>query len=152
MKIKKNLSLFISLLTFSLLTFNSSCSERNETVSCFPNATVSVQLNLSLPSYYALQNEGGWVYVNEEGSGTRGLIVYRRSLNGQNAFMIYDRNAPHICPDTGTTLEVENGTAIHCPKDNAKWILSTGQPTAVSKIAPKMYGYSFNSNILSIYN
>ena len=150
MKIKKNLSLFISLLTFSLLTFNSSCSERNETVSCFPNANVSVQLNLSLPSYYALQNVGGWVYVNEEGSGTRGLIVVRIT----SGFKVYDRNAPHICPEANTTLEVKNGTAIHCPKDDAEWILITGQPTAVAKIAPKTYGYSFdsNSNILSIYN
>lgn len=150
MKIKKNLSLFISLLTFSLLTFTSSCSERNETVSCFPNANVSVQLNLSLPSYYVLQNVGGWVDVNEEGSGTRGLIVVRIT----SGFKVYDKNAPHICPDKDTTLEVKNGTAIHCPKDNAEWILITGQPTAVAKIAPKTYGYSFdsNSNILSIYN
>ncbi|WDF46895.1 hypothetical protein PQ459_00100 [Chryseobacterium sp. KACC 21268] len=150
MKIKKNLSLFISLLTFSLLTFSNSCSERNETVSCFPNATVSVQLNLSLPSYYALQNVGGWVYVNEVGSGTRGLIVVRIT----SGFKVYDRNAPHICPDTDTTLEVKNGTSVHCPRDNAEWILITGQPTAVANVAPKTYGYSFdsNSNILSIYN
>lgn len=150
MKIKKNLSLFISLLTFSLLTFSSSCSERNETVSCFPNATVSVQLNLGLPSYYALQNVGGWVYVNEVGSGTRGLIVVRTT----SGFKVYDRNAPHICPEADTTLEVKNGTSIYCPNDGAEWILITGQPTAVAKIAPKIYGYSFdsNSNILSIYN
>ena len=150
MKIKKIISIFTLLLTFSLLTFNGSCSERNETVSCFPNATVSVQLNLSLPLYYALQNVGGWVYVNEVGSGTRGLIVVRIT----SGFKVYDRNAPHICPDTETTLEVKNGTTVHCPKDGAEWILITGQPTAVANISPKTYGYSFdsNSNILSIYN
>jgi nitrite reductase/ring-hydroxylating ferredoxin subunit len=150
MKIKKILSLFILLLTFSLLTFNSSCSERNETVSCFPNATVSVQLNLSLPSNNALQNVGGWIYVNEVGAGTRGLIVVRIT----SGFKVYDRNAPHICPDTDTTLEVKNGTSVYCPKDKAEWILITGQPTAVANVSPKTYGYSFdsNSNILSIYN
>lgn len=150
MKIKKNLSLFISLLTFSLLTFNSSCSERNETVNCFPNALVSLQLNLGLPSYYALQNVGGWVYVNEEGSGTRGLIVVRIT----SGFKVYDRNAPHICPDSETTLEVKDDIKVICPKDKAEWILITGQPTSVAKIAPKTYGYSFdsNSNILSVYN
>ncbi|WP_379968649.1 hypothetical protein [Epilithonimonas sp. UC225_85] len=150
MKIKKIISIFTLLLTFSLLTFNSSCSERNETVSCFPNSTVSVQLNLTLPSYYKLQNVGGWVYVNEVGAGTRGLIVVRIS----SGFKVYDRNAPHICPDTDTTLEVRNDTSVYCPKDKAEWILITGQPTSVAKIAPKTYGYSFdsNSNILSIYN
>lgn len=149
MKIKKFLSLFILLLTFSLLTFNSSCSERNETVSCFPNATVSVQLNLNLPLYYELQNVGGWVYVDEVGSGTRGLIVVRIT----SGFKVYDRNAPHICPDKDTTLEVKNGTSVYCPKDNAEWILITGQPTAVANVSPKTYGFSLSSNnILSIYN
>ncbi len=152
MKIKKIISLSILLLTFSLLTFSSSCSERNETVSCFPNSTISVQMNLSLPSYYKLQNVGGWVYVNEVSSGTRGLIVVRIS----NGFKVYDRNAPHICPDTDTTLEVKNDTSVYCPKDKSEWILITGQPsnTSVAKIAPKTYAYSYdpNSNSLSIYN
>ena len=148
MKIKKNISIFTLILTFSLLTFNSSCSERNETVSCFPNALVSVQLNLNLSTYFKLQNVGGWIYEEQIGSGTRGLIVVRVT----NGFKIYDRNAPHICPDSETTLVVKNGNAIHCPKDGAEWILITGEPTAVAKIAPKTYPYSINGNILSIYN
>lgn len=153
MKIKKIISIFTLILAFSLLTFNSSCSnERNETVSCFPNSAISVQLNLSLPSNYKLQNVGGWVYVSDVGSGTRGLIVVR-VVSG---FKIYDRNAPHICPEADTTLEVKNDTTIYCPKDGSEWILITGQPSnnSVAKIAPKTYAYSFdsNSNILSIYN
>jgi len=152
MKTKKIIAFLTLILTFSLLTFNSSCSERNETVNCFPNSAVSVQLNLSLPTYYKLQNVGSWVYVNEVGSGTRGLIVVRVS----NGFKVYDRNAPHICPDTDTTLEVKNDTTVFCPKDGSEWILITGQPSnnSVAKIAPKTYPYSFdsNSNILSIYN
>jgi len=147
---KKIISLFILLLTVSLLTLNSSCSERNETVNCFPNSVISVQLNLSLPSYYRLQTVGSWVYVNEVGSGTRGLIVVRVT----NGFKVYDRNAPQICPDTDTTLEVRNDTTVYCPRDKAEWILITGQPTAVANIPPKTYPYSFdpNSNILSVYN
>ncbi len=150
MKIKKNQSLFILFLTFSLLTFNSSCSERNETVSCFPNSAISATLDLKTVSYYPLNNVGSWVYVDQIGAGTRGLIVVRIS----SGFKIYDRNAPHICPDKDTTLEVKNGTSVYCPKDKAEWILITGQPTAVANISPKTYPYSFdpNSNILSIYN
>ena len=150
MKTKKIISIFTLLLAFSLLTFNNSCSERNETVNCFPNSVVSVQLNLSLPSYYKLQTVGSWVYVNEVGSGTRGLIVVRIT----NGFKVYDRNAPHVCPDSDTTLEVKNDTTVYCPRDKAEWILITGQPTAVANIPPKTYPYSFDpvSNILSIYN
>lgn len=149
MKLKKNISIFTLILTFSLLTFNSSCSERNETVSCFPNAPVSVQLNLSLPQYFNLQTEGNGIYIDEQQSGTRGLIVVRVA---NNKFKIYDRNAPHICPDKDTTLEIKNGTAVFCPKDGAEWILITGQPTSVANIAPKTYPYTINGNILSIYN
>lgn len=152
MKAKKIASSLALFLIINVLSINNSCSERNETVSCFPNSTISVQLNLSLPLYYKLQTVGSWVYVNEVGAGTRGLIVVRTT----SGFKVYDRNAPHLCPDTDTTLEVKNDTSVYCPKDGSQWILITGQPTdnSVAKIAPKTYGYSYNaaSNILDIYN
>lgn len=139
------------LLAFSALKTLNSCSNREETTSCFPNQFISVQLNLSLPSYYPLNNIGGWIYVSEQQSGTRGLIIYRASAT---SFKIYDRNAPHICPDTNTTLEVEGGTLVICKKDNAKWFLNSGAPASVSPYPLKQYFYNYNSstNILNIYN
>ncbi|MBN9313803.1 MAG: hypothetical protein BGO40_02605 [Chryseobacterium sp. 39-10] len=137
------------ILIFNLLNF-SACSEREETVNCFPNVPINVVLNLNLPSYYPLQNVGGWIYVDEQSSGTRGLIVVRTT----NGFKVYDRNAPHLCPDNNTTLEVENNIKIMCPQDGAEWILITGEPTKIAKIAPKTYRYNFDSptGILTIYN
>ena len=38
----------------------------------FPNQLISVQINISLPAYYPLQNIGGWVYISEQQSGTKG--------------------------------------------------------------------------------
>ncbi len=139
------------LLAFSALKTLNSCSNREETTSCFPNQFISVQLNLSLPSYYPLNNIGGWIYVSEQQSGTRGLIIYRASAT---SFKIYDRNAPHICPDTNTTLEVEGGTLVICKKDNAKWFLNSGAPASVSPYPLKQYIYNYNSStyILNIYN
>lgn len=138
------------LLTFSALKTLNSCSNREETTNCFPNQFISVQLNLSLPSYYPLNNIGGWIYISEQQSGTRGLIVYRTN----DGFKIYDRNAPHICPSTDTTLEVENGSLVICKKDNAKWFLNSGAPASVSPYPLKQYFYNYNSstNILNIYN
>ena len=149
----KNKSFRIAILIvliFNLLTITSSCSERNETVNCFPNVNVSVILNLNLPSYFNLQNVGGWIYVDEQSSGTRGLIIVRTTTG----FKIYDRNAPHICPSNDTTLNVVSNIKIVCAKDNSEWILLTGQPTAIAKIPPKTYPYSFNqnTNVLTIYN
>lgn len=148
---KRNISgLILSIaLIFSALNLNS-CSTREETVSCFPNVPINVILNLNLPAYYNLQNVNGWIYVNEQEAGTRGLIVVRTTTG----FKIYDRNAPHICPDNSTTLEVQNNIKVICPKDGAEWILITGEPTKVAQIAPKTYRYNFDSatGTLSIFD
>lgn len=136
------------ILIFSLLNMNS-CGERQETVNCFPEVPINVVLNLNLPTYFALQNVGGWIYVDEQNSGTRGLIVVRTT----NGFKIYDRNAPHLCPDQNTTLSVENNIKVICPKDGAEWILITGEPTKVAQIPPKTYRYNFDAatGTLSIF-
>ncbi len=127
----------------------SSCREREDTVSCFPASPVNVVMNLSLPSYFALQNVGGWVYVSEQQSGTRGLIVVRTT----QGFKAYNRNAPHLCPSSDTTLEVQNDIKIICPQDGAEWILLTGEPVKTAAIAPKSYPTSYDafSNTLQIY-
>jgi nitrite reductase/ring-hydroxylating ferredoxin subunit len=135
-------------LIFSLLIL-SSCREREETVRCFPDVPVNVILNLTLPAYYELQNVNGWIYVNEQQAGTRGLIVVRTT----NGFKIYDRNAPHLCPGNDTTLQVENGIRIVCPQDGAEWILITGEPIKNAQISPKTYRYNLDpSGILTIFN
>ena len=147
---KRNISnLFLAIiLIFSVLNITS-CSNREETISCFPNTQINVVLNLNLPTYYTLQNVGGWIYVNEQQAGTRGLIVVRTT----NGFKVYDRNAPHLCPDSNTTLSVENDIKIVCPKDGAEWITITGEPTKIAQVPPKTYPYSYDTNvkILSIY-
>ena len=143
------LAIFSSIiLIFSLLNITS-CKEREETVNCFPNVPINVVLNLNLPAYYVLQNVGGWIYVNEQECGTRGLIVVRTT----NGFKVYDRNAPHVCPDNNTMLTVENNIKVVCPKDGAEWILITGEPTKIAQIPPKTYRYNFDSTtgILSIF-
>lgn len=148
---KKNFSILmiITLLIFSNLTIQS-CGSREDTVSCFPNNPINVTLNLNLPAYYALNQVGGWVYINEQQSGTKGLIIVRSS---DSTFKVYDRNAPHICPDSNTTLEVQDNIRVVCPKDNAQWILLTGQPTAVANVPPKTYLYNYDpaGKVLNIY-
>lgn len=149
---KRNIyrSILAILLTISVLNISKSCSSRDDTVNCFPEVNINVVLNLNLPAYQNLQNVGGWIYVDEQSSGTRGLIVVRTT----NGFKIYDRNAPHICPDNSTTLAVENNVKIICPKDGAEWILLTGEPIKISQLAPKTYSYTIDnvSNTLFIQN
>lgn len=141
------LSIFL-IISWFLIPF--SCKDREETVNCFPLNDINVVLNLNLPAYQNLQNVGGWIYVDEQSSGTRGLIVVRTT----NGFKIYDRNAPHICPDDNTTLNVTENIKIFCPKDGAEWILLTGQPTNIATVPPKTYLYNYDSatNVISIFD
>ena len=148
---KKYFSFLTALIVLIFSSLNiQSCSSNEDTVSCFPEVQINVAINLSLPYYYELNQVGGWKYIDEQESGTRGLIIVRA---GANLFKVYDRNAPHICPDSDTTLKVVDNIKIVCPKDNAEWMLLTGQPLSVSPISPKTYPYQYNSatNILSIY-
>ena len=149
MKIFSVLKAFFILLVFSLLSLVISCESRAETVSCFPSQIINVQLNLNLPAYAIDLNTKGWIYINEQQSGTRGLILVKTGTG----FKVYDRNAPHLCPDTNTTLEVKDDIKIVCPKDGAEWILQDGTPIKGSGLPPKSYDYSYNAatGIISIY-
>ena len=141
MKIFSALKTFFILLIFSLLSLVISCESRAETVSCFPSQIINVQLNLNLPAYANDLNTKGWIYINEQQSGTRGLILVKTGTG----FKVYDRNAPHLCPDTNTTLEVKDDIKIVCPKDGAEWILQDGTPIKGSGLPPKSYDYSYNA-------
>ena len=141
MKIFSVLKAFFILLVFSLLSLVISCESRAETVSCFPSQIINVQLNLTFPAYAIDLNTKGWIYINEQQSGTRGLILVKTGTG----FKVYDRNAPHLCPDANTTLEVQNNIKIVCPKDGAEWILQDGTPIKGSGLPPKSYDYSYNA-------
>ena len=141
MKIFSVLKAFFILLVFSLLSLVISCESRADTVSCFPSQIINVQLNLKFPAYDNLNRMGGWIYINEQQSGTRGLII----VNTGTGFKIYDRNAPHLCPDTNTTLIVQDRIKIVCPKDGAEWILQDGTPIKGTGLPPKSYDYSYNA-------
>ena len=149
MKIFSVLKAFFILLVFSLLSLVISCESRADTVNCFPSQIINVQLNLNLPAYAIDLNTKGWIYINEQQSGTRGLILVKTGTG----FKVYDRNAPHLCPDANTTLIVQDRIKIVCPKDGAEWILQDGTPIKGSGLPPKSYDYSYNAatGIISIY-
>ncbi|QHN66066.1 hypothetical protein DBX24_00155 [Bergeyella cardium] len=121
-------------------------------MSCFPKQYINFNLDLNFPSYNSLQHAGNWLYIDIDGSGTKGVIIYNKGTE----FKIYDRNAPHLCPDENTTLEVIRDSSgfnkIHCKKDNSEWLLETGEPLKNTQVPPKTYRYTFENNILTVYN
>lgn len=146
----RGFGIFVMLLTIGI---TNSCSDDDGQISCNPEYNVFVSINLSLPLYSELQNPNGWAYIQGEGAGTRGMII----VNTGNGFRAYDRNAPHICPNTESTLEVRDAIKIYCPSDGAEWILLTGQPIENSEgfapnRTPRIYQTSFQGGILQVFN
>lgn len=140
--IRKIISLFFLPLVFL------SCPEKSTNIDCVPTSQINVSIDISLASYQALQVNGGWIYYSGNLAGTRGLIV----VNTGSGYKAYDRNAPHICPGSNTTLIVKDDILIKCPSDGAEWILSTGQPVSIASRSPYSYYTSINGNILRITN
>ncbi|SMC74827.1 Rieske (2Fe-2S) protein [Moheibacter sediminis] len=142
--------IFVMVLTIGI---SNSCSEDDGQISCNPQYNVFASINLALPLYSELQNPNGWAYIQGEGAGTRGIIV----VNTGQGFRAYDRNAPHICPNTQSTIEVRDAIKMYCPHDGAEWILLTGQPIQNSEgfapdRTPRVYQTSFQGGILEIFN
>lgn len=147
------LRVFWVLIMSLTIGFTNSCSDDDGQINCNPEYNVYASINLSLPLYSELQNPNGWAYIQGEGTGTRGIIV----VNTGQGFRAYDRNAPHICPNTNSTIEVRDGIRMYCPHDGAEWILLTGQPIENSEgfapnRTPRIYQTSFQGGILEIFN
>ena len=124
-----------------------SCNKNNNIV---PNVYVDQYLNLSLPSYGALNIIGGWTYVT---GGSRGIIVYRQSFN---QFTAYDRHCTYNANNPCGKANVDSTNPfIECACDGSQYQLIDGlviQGPATYSL--KNYQTSFNeiNNILHIYN
>lgn len=136
-------------LTFFFSITCISCNDEDTTVSCIPNVSVSAQYNLNLPAYSDLNMPNGYVELSPDGTnGSRGMII----VNTGNGFNAYDRNAPHLCPSSDTTLEVYEDIKIVCPQDGAEWLLRSGQPLndATQGRTPRKFLTQLNGSVLTI--
>jgi hypothetical protein len=112
----------LNLFTLSLLFVLASCGKNNQHP--VPYFTFDANINLTLPLYSNLQGVGGWAYVG--GAGSKGVVVYRRSLN---EFVAFDRHSP--APDgfdceTGLTIDEDNFLILNDPCSNARFSLFDG--------------------------
>ena len=74
------------LIVISLFLISVSCGKQN--THSVPYVPFNQSIDLNLPSYYALSGVGGFAYVI---GGSRGIIVYRRSID---EFIAFDRHSP----------------------------------------------------------
>ena len=136
----------IILFLFAALVF--SCRKnKNHPV---PSIPFDITINLSLPSYSALQGVSGWAYVT---GGSKGIIVYRRAYD---EFVAFDRHSP---ADGGTECPVplapnaENFLELDDSCTGAKFSLYDGSPISGSELGLRQYQVLWDgSNLLRINN
>ena len=134
-------------LSFTLMLL-SSCIKYNQTP--VPNIPFDLTIDLNLPSFDALNGTGGWAYVD---GGSRGIIVYRRSID---EFVAFDRHSPAdedgICSQP-LFPTLDNFLVLKDTCNNATFSLYDGMPMSGSAFNLRQYQTNYNgSNLLRIFN
>lgn len=115
-----------------------------------PNIPFDFTINLTLPSYSALNGVSGWAYVN---GGSKGIIVYRR---GVDEFIAFDRHSPaDIKGECATPLtpDEDNFLELNDVCNDAVFSLYDGSPISGSEYGLRQYQTMWNGNeSLRIFN
>lgn len=135
-------------LIISLALVFVSCRKNNQHP--VPSVPFDITINLDLPSYFSLTGVGGYAYV---AGGSRGIIVYRRSMD---EFVAFDRHSPEdpkgecqnpLYPDNDNFLELIDSCS------SARFSLYDGSPISGSEFGLRQYQTVYNgTNLLRIYN
>jgi hypothetical protein len=137
---------YFSIMLLCLIFFG--CRKNN--VNPIPNIPFDISIDISLPSYNALNGVGAWCYVN---GGSRGIIVYRKSID---EFVAFDRHSPED-PDGSCPLPLypnsDNFLQLKDSCNNASFSLYDGTPISNSSYGLRQYKTLFDgTNMLRIYN
>jgi hypothetical protein len=144
-KFKTKISIFVLLFFVAV-----ACKKKNSS-SIVPNIPVEVTINLTLPSYSALSNVGGWAYLS---GGSRGIVVYRRSVDEFVAFDRYSSATPDD-KDCSTPLTVSTTNSLQLDDDcsSAVFSLYDGSAISGSDYGLRQYQTFFDgSSSLRVYN
>ncbi len=138
----------IVFLLFSFILSSSSCNKTSQHP--VPYIPFDITIDLNLPSYSPLMGVGSWAYIN---GGSKGIIVYRRSID---EFIAFDRHSPAdpdgICeyplfPDPQNFLLLKDSCS------SAVFSLYDGSPISGSNYGLRQYATSYNgSNLLRVFN
>ena len=135
------------LFLFPLLMVTSCNKNSNHPV---PNIPFDITINMTLPSYSALNGVGGYAFVN---GGSKGIIVYRRGIDD---FVAFDRHSPADIAGSCAqplTPDDDNFLVLIDSCNNASFSLYDGSPILNSDFGLRMYATAWNGNeSLRIFN
>lgn len=109
----------------------------------FPTITI----NLNYPQYQRLKLDGGFVYV--EGSGLKGIILYRSS---ETSYLAYERACPHHPGADCAIVQVDGSSLFMIDRCcNSSFNFSDGQVTGGPAQRPLIqYRVDQEGNVLKI--
>ena len=97
---------FNHLSIWTLLFVVVACGCKKNSTVFFPNIGFEQFVYLNNPSSFPINSPGGHIFTE---GGYRGLIVYRRTLNGNSGdFAVYDRACPDHFDEDCSVLEVSD--------------------------------------------
>ena len=147
----KNVTIYLKLIVILLIIIScGSCDSDQGRINCSPKSYVNAHYNLNLGQFAPLSSVGYVVLDRDGTNGVSGLIIVNTGLN----IFAYDRNAPHICPEPNTILQVVDDIKVVCPKDGAEWALNSGVPLNDATNGIPLYQYRVvrEGNFISIFN
>ncbi len=138
----------LQLILILLILFVSSCKKNNGNP--IPNIPFDITIDINLPSYSALTGVGGYTYAI---GGSRGIIIYRRSIE---EFVAFDRHSPEdpdgLCPQP-LYPDTSNFLVLIDSCSQKRFSLYDGSPMSGSEYGLRQYQTEYNgSNLLRIYN
>ncbi len=106
-----------------------------------------VQINLNLPEYISLKNDGGFKVIEQ--AGVRGVILYRQNAS---QYIAYERNCSFQPNSACATVEVHVSTLfLFCACCSSNFDFATGYPTTGPAWRPlRRYYTSLNGTTLTI--
>ncbi|MDP2388382.1 MAG: hypothetical protein Q8M29_18560 [Bacteroidota bacterium] len=117
------------------------------------NTNVNEYIYKNTPEFNDLIVAGGSIYHS---GGTCGLIIYRLAMNETNGdFAIFERNCPHE-GGTNTNAKVYRQNDLITARDTvcgSKFYITDGSIINGPSAYPlKAYNYTYDGNVLHIYN
>lgn len=132
-----------------------SCKKESENPNA-PDVYINIELNPNSTIYQELNTVGGWMYLTAT-PPSRGIIVYRKTMN---EFVAYDRIPPNepdnCCDDNGNCSRLIVGDYFPLVVDecnNIHYLILNGSIVEGSGRYPLIqYRTTYNGNILRICN
>lgn len=122
-----------------------SCSNQNEFI---PNVYVNEIIDLSIPAYSDLNTPGNSMFIE---GGVEGIIIYRETIN---SFKVYDRNCSYEPSSTCAQIDSIASGIAYCECCSSAFLISNSGEAINSPaiLSLKKYNWSFNNNMLRIFN